>query len=86
MFCSIASLTIILSATWGIGRLLLLLVPPVKGGGKEIFMYDSDDESYYEWLEDTCLEDTEENRGWFECPDDDRADYIDEHSDWWENF
>ncbi|EET58581.1 hypothetical protein BRYFOR_09417 [Marvinbryantia formatexigens DSM 14469] len=30
MLCSIASLTIILSATWGIGRLSLLFVPPTE--------------------------------------------------------
>ncbi len=44
------------------------------------------DLDYDDWLNETGLDDTEENKGWFNCPDDDRADYIENHSDWWENF
>lgn len=43
-------------------------------------------EDYEEWLEVTELEDTEENRGWFECPEEDRYKYIKEHNDWWNKF
>ena len=43
-------------------------------------------DDYEEWLEETGLEDTEENHGWFDCPDDERSSYIEEHSDWWKNF
>lgn len=47
--------------------------------------YDRDD-GYESWL-DTCgLEDTEENRGWYDCPEDQEGQYIEDHQDWWNNF
>lgn len=41
---------------------------------------------YEEWLEETGLEDTAENQGWYECPEEDRAEYIRDNADWWQNF
>lgn len=41
---------------------------------------------YNDWLNETGLTDTEENKGWFDCPDEDRAGYIRTHTDWWETF
>lgn len=41
---------------------------------------------YEEWLKETGLDDTEENKGWFNCPEEDRADYIRNNSEWWNNF
>jgi len=41
---------------------------------------------YQDWLKETGNEDTDENRGWYECPEDERADYIEEHSEWWSNY
>jgi hypothetical protein len=43
-------------------------------------------DDYLEWLDETGLEDTDDNRGWFECPEDERANYISEHPDWWSDF
>jgi len=43
-------------------------------------------ESYEEWLELSGIEDTEEARGWYECEEGDRAQYIEDHKDWWENW
>lgn len=34
----------------------------------------------------TGLDDTEENKGWFNCPEEDRADYIKNNPEWWNNF
>ncbi len=31
-------------------------------------------DDYQDWLEETGNEDTDENRGWYECPEDERAD------------
>ena len=51
---------------------------------------DDDDievsENYVEWLEFTGNEDTEETRGWFDCPEEERADYIRNHQEWWSNY
>lgn len=44
------------------------------------------DDNYKDWLEETGLQDTTENRGWFECSDEDRSTYINEHPDWWKDF
>ena len=41
---------------------------------------------YEQWLEETGNEDSEETRGWYDCPDDQRSQYIEEHPDWWENY
>lgn len=48
----------------------------------------NDDEAidYEDWLEKSGLEDTEENRGWYDCDEDDRYQYIQDHPDWWDNF
>lgn len=45
-----------------------------------------DDDGYQDWLEESDLEDSEEVRGWYDCPEDERAQYIEEHRDWWETF
>lgn len=42
--------------------------------------------NYEEWLELSGLDDTDENRGWYECPEEDRHDYIENNRDWWESF
>lgn len=42
--------------------------------------------NYEEWLEEVGLDDTAENRGWYECEEDDRASYIEDHQEWWDNF
>lgn len=42
--------------------------------------------SYEEWLELSGLDDTDENRGWYECPEEDRYDYIENNREWWESF
>lgn len=47
---------------------------------------DHEPEDYEEWLEITELEDTEENRGWYDCLEEDRSQYINDHPDWWEKF
>ncbi len=44
------------------------------------------DPEYEEWLEETGLDDTKENQGWYDCPDDEKADYIRDNPEWWENF
>lgn len=44
------------------------------------------DTGYKEWLEETGLDDTDENKGWYDCPEEDRAGYISDNQDWWENF
>ena len=41
---------------------------------------------YETWLEDSGLDDTAENRGWYDCPEDDRSDYIENNRDWWDNL
>lgn len=41
---------------------------------------------YEEWLENANLEDTEENRGWYDCPEEDRYQYIQDHQEWWNDF
>lgn len=43
-------------------------------------------DDYDDWLEETGLEDTEENKGWYDCPDEDRHQYIKDNPDWWSNF
>lgn len=61
---------------------------------EDYMSYTNDDEdedgytedSYEEWLEKTGLEDSEENRGWYDCPEDEKADYIENHQDWWDSF
>ncbi|MCM1124643.1 MAG: hypothetical protein NC416_18870 [Eubacterium sp.] len=41
---------------------------------------------YNAWLEATDLEDSEETRGWYDCPEGEESDYIDNHQDWWDNL
>lgn len=41
---------------------------------------------YEEWLEETGVDDTEENKGWYDCPEEDRYEYIIDNQEWWENF
>ena len=43
-------------------------------------------QNYEEWLFVTGNADSPENRGWYECPEDERAQYIRDHPEWWENF
>ncbi len=43
-------------------------------------------EDYKEWLKETGLDDTKENKGWYDCPEEEKADYIKNNPDWWENF
>lgn len=45
-----------------------------------------DPNDYEGWLEETGLDDTEENKGWYESSDEDRADYIRDNPEWWSNF
>lgn len=53
------------------------------------------DKQYEEWfqnlstdekLKELGLEDTPENRGWIECPEDKQMEYIKKHPKWWKNF
>lgn len=44
------------------------------------------DSGYEDWLKETDHEDTELNRGWYECPEEERYEYIQEHEDWWEDL
>ena len=37
--------------------------------------------SYDEWLDNADLEDTEEAKEWYECPDEDRAEWLEHHPD-----
>ena len=42
---------------------------------------------YDEWRHEVGVEDTEENRGWYECQSEEECvEYIHDHPDWWENF
>ena len=41
---------------------------------------------YNDWLENSDLEDIKENHDWFDCPVDECADYIKNHSEWWDNL
>ena len=43
-------------------------------------------ENYEEWLEVTGVEDTSEAEGWYNCEEEDRYQYIQDHQEWWENF
>lgn len=43
-------------------------------------------DNYEEWLVLAETEDSEETRGWYDCPLEKSADYIAEHSEWWKNF
>jgi hypothetical protein len=40
---------------------------------------------YENWLEDSGLDDTPENRGWYDCPLEESSEYIKDHPDWWNN-
>ncbi len=37
--------------------------------------------NYEEWLEAANLEDSEDNRSWYECPDGERSEWLDAHPD-----
>ncbi len=57
------------------------------------YQYDCDSEqdekpSYEEWRQETGVDDTPENRGWYDvCDDpDEAARYWTEHPDWAKNF
>ncbi len=43
-------------------------------------------DDYEEWLELAEVEDSEETRGWYNCPEDEKADYIRNHQEWWDNY
>lgn len=43
-------------------------------------------DNYEEWLELSGAEDSEETRGWYDCPEGGEDDYINEHQEWWNNF
>ena len=43
-------------------------------------------DNYEGWLEETGSEDSEETRGWYDCPEGQEADYIEDHQDWWNSF
>ena len=43
-------------------------------------------DDYEGWLKTTGVEDTEETRGWYNCPDGEQHDYIENHQEWWNNF
>lgn len=40
------------------------------------------DPGYDQWLKDTDGKDTKLNREWYDCPDDERSDFLKEHKDW----
>lgn len=42
---------------------------------------------YDTWRSETGCSDTPENRGWYDCDSEDEcAQYIKDHPEWWENF
>lgn len=43
-------------------------------------------DDYEGWLGLTGIEDTKESRGWYDCPDDSKSEYIRDHQDWWDNL
>lgn len=43
-------------------------------------------DDYNEWLEIAEVEDSEETRGWYDCPEGEEADYIENHQEWWDNY
>lgn len=43
-------------------------------------------DEYEDWLRETDIEDSEEAREWFDCPEEDRAQWIDDHEEWWNNW
>lgn len=43
-------------------------------------------EEYREWLEKAEVEDSKEARGWFECPEAEGTQYIQDHQEWWNEF
>lgn len=43
-------------------------------------------DDYNEWLEITGAEDSEETRGWYDCPEGEKNAYIENHKEWWDNF
>lgn len=43
-------------------------------------------DDYEAWLEETGTEDSEEARGWYDCPDGEQHDYIMSHQAWWNAF
>ena len=45
----------------------------------------SRDPGYNEWLESAGEQDSKENRGWYNCPEEERSDYIKNHQEWWNN-
>lgn len=45
-----------------------------------------DPNDYQRWLEEADVEDTKENKGWYDCPDEDKSDYIRDNPEWWKNF
>lgn len=49
-------------------------------------MGPEENDDYQDWLDETGLEDTSENKGWYDCEEDERYDYIQNNPDWWEKF
>lgn len=43
-------------------------------------------DNYEEWLELSGAEDSEETRGWYDCPEGEEYSYIQDHPEWWEKF
>ena len=41
-------------------------------------------ENYEEWLDASDSEDTPTNRAWYDCPDEERYDFIKNHKSWWD--
>ncbi len=46
----------------------------------------TDPKNYKEWLKESNLKDTKENKDWYESPDDKKSDYIKDNPKWWKNF
>lgn len=43
------------------------------------------DPGYEKWLKQAGKKDTKLNRGWYNCPEEKRSEYIKEHKSWWKN-
>ena len=44
------------------------------------------DSGYKNWLKESDLEDTEENRDWYNTPINKKSEYIENHKKWWEKL
>lgn len=47
---------------------------------------EKDDHNYQNWLNESGVDDTPENRGWYDSKEEDRHQYIQDNPDWWKKF